>query len=145
MLQGKNYTMEEQITGKAEEGGFQFDIFPRRPEPNNGSFYEFNMQFETPRGRSTGGRKLKTLETPAECGVPSGAIVGFCDAYGRHWPVRSEHNWTVGAYLRRIGTFPLTATYEQRKVFSLERYNTNGFCRWHRRMADRIFTFKTKD
>lgn len=28
---GSGYTVEEQVTGKAEFGGFQFDIFPRRP------------------------------------------------------------------------------------------------------------------
>jgi hypothetical protein len=27
---GSGYTVEEQVTGKAEIGGFQFDIFPRR-------------------------------------------------------------------------------------------------------------------
>lgn len=77
---GKNYTVEEQVTGKAEEGGFQFDIFPRRPEPTNGHFFEFDVQFETSRERAAGGRKLKLLETPAELsGVSNGAIIGFFD------------------------------------------------------------------
>ncbi|KAJ7334761.1 hypothetical protein DFH08DRAFT_292628 [Mycena albidolilacea] len=109
MSHGGNYTIEEQVTDKAEEGGFQFDIFPRRPKPHNGRFYEFNMRFETPRGRASGGRKLQLLKTPAELGVPDGAIIGFYDV--RHWPVRSEHEWTVGAYQQRIGNFPLIATY----------------------------------
>ncbi|KAJ7215918.1 hypothetical protein GGX14DRAFT_518352 [Mycena pura] len=115
---GKNYTVEEQVTGKAEEGGFQFDIFPRRPERVNECFFEFNMQFGTPRERAAGGRKLNLFGTlfgtPANCEVPYGAIIGFFDP--RHWPVRSEHNWTVGAYQRRIGKFPLTATYGQHPI-----------------------------
>lgn len=77
MSLGQNYTIEEQVTGKAEEGGFQFDIFPRRPDPENGRFYEFNMRFETPRGRAR--RELALAKTPAECGVPHGAIIGFFD------------------------------------------------------------------
>ncbi|KAJ7938368.1 hypothetical protein B0H13DRAFT_1942690 [Mycena leptocephala] len=109
MSHGGNYTIEEQVTGKAEEGGFQFDIFPRRIEPE-ASFYEFNMRFETSRGRSKQGRYLELLKTPGELGVPNGAVIGMHDS--RHWPVRSEHNWTVGAYQRRIGNFPLVATYE---------------------------------
>jgi hypothetical protein len=74
MPHGGNYTIEEQVTGKAEEGGFQFDIFPRRPER---SFYEFNMRFETPHGRSKQGRTLQLLKTPSELGVPNGAVIGM--------------------------------------------------------------------
>ncbi|KAF8180442.1 hypothetical protein K438DRAFT_1768349 [Mycena galopus ATCC 62051] len=112
MSQGENYTIEEQITGKAEEGGFQFDIFPRRPMPRNGDFYEFNMQFETSRERATCGRWLETLKTPTECGVVSGATIGLLDtsklaylsncwycvadnACSRHWPPGgyTDGNW----------------------------------------------------
>ena len=35
---GSGYTVEEQIAGKAEIGGFQFDIFPRRPSVD-GKFF----------------------------------------------------------------------------------------------------------
>jgi hypothetical protein len=78
MSHGQNYTIEEQVTGKAEEGGFQFDIFPQRTTPE-GDFYHFNMQFETPRGRSGQGRQLDKTMTPGECNVPQGNIIGFYD------------------------------------------------------------------
>jgi hypothetical protein len=79
MSHGGNYTIEEQVTGKTEEGGFQFDIFPRRLKPE-ASFYEFNMRFETSRGRSKQGRYLELLKTPGELGVPNGAVIGMHDS-----------------------------------------------------------------
>ncbi|KAJ7116465.1 hypothetical protein C8R44DRAFT_739177 [Mycena epipterygia] len=53
---GHGYTVEEQVTGKADEGGLQFDIFCPRPSPGG-----FRLE-------STG-RYLDDLKTPQELGL----------------------------------------------------------------------------
>ena len=55
---GSGYTVEEQITGKAEIGGFQFDIFPRRPSVE-GKFLHH-------------GERLGSISTPSELELAEG-------------------------------------------------------------------------
>lgn len=50
---GSGYTVEEQVTGKAEFGGLQFDIFPRRPGVD-GRFINH------------AGRELDSVSSPSE-------------------------------------------------------------------------------
>ncbi|KAJ7766097.1 hypothetical protein B0H16DRAFT_1717325 [Mycena metata] len=115
MHHGSGYTIEEQVTGTAEEGGFQFDIFPRYALPTEGqkcTFFELNMELETSRGQARLGRELGTLNTPDEEDVAVGAMLGMYDR--RFWPIRVRHNWSVGAHYRRIGSLSFQATYFQR-------------------------------
>ena len=58
---GSGYTVEEQVTGKAEIGGFQFDIFPRR-QGVEGRFV-------------LGGRKVDVTSSPSELGMAGGQVV----------------------------------------------------------------------
>ena len=59
---GSGYTVEEQVTGKAEIGGFQFDIFPRRPEVDGRFFWE--------------GKEVdSTISSPSELGMVGGQLV----------------------------------------------------------------------
>ena len=51
---GSGYTVEEQVTGKAEIGGFQFDIFPRRPEVDGRFLWR--------------GREVDSISSPSELG-----------------------------------------------------------------------------
>ena len=75
---GKDYTVEEQVTGKAEFGGFQFDVFPRREEPGgHDTFYLFNMEYEDLLARAQHGRALSSCMTPAESDIPVGSVVGL--------------------------------------------------------------------
>jgi len=55
---GSGYTVEEQITGKADIGGFQFDIFPRRPSVD-GKFFHY-------------GEELNSVSSPSEVGLVEG-------------------------------------------------------------------------
>ena len=55
---GLGYTVEEQITGKAEIGGFQFDIFPRRPSVDGKFFRD--------------GEELNSIFSPSELGLVEG-------------------------------------------------------------------------
>ena len=55
---GSGYTVEEQITGKAEIGGFQFDIFPRRPSVD-GEFFRDE-------------KELNSIFSPSEIGLVEG-------------------------------------------------------------------------
>jgi hypothetical protein len=55
---GSGYTVEEQITGKAEIGGFQFDVFPRRPSVNGKFFHH--------------GEQLNSISSPSELGLAEG-------------------------------------------------------------------------
>jgi hypothetical protein len=78
MTLGQDYTVEEQVTGKAEHGGFQFDIFPRRREPpGSQGFYLFNMEFEDLLDKARKGRRLSSHMTPAELDIPLGSTVGL--------------------------------------------------------------------
>jgi len=61
---GKGYTVEEQVTGKAEVGGFQFDVFPRRRKVDG----HFEDQ----------GSTLDDLKTPAELSVKNGEALYLC-------------------------------------------------------------------
>jgi len=55
---GSGYTAEEQVTGKAKIGGFQFDIFPRRPSVEGKFFHH--------------GEQLGSISTPSELGLAKG-------------------------------------------------------------------------
>ena len=55
---GSGYTVEEQITGKAEIGGFQFDIFRRRPSVD-GKFFRDRTE-------------LNSIFFPSEIGLVEG-------------------------------------------------------------------------
>jgi hypothetical protein len=65
---GQGYTVEEQVTGKAEHGGLQFDIFPLRPTPP-GTF----------KGIGPSGHEQSFLfhMTPEELSIPDGAQICF--------------------------------------------------------------------
>ena len=52
---GSGYTVEEQVTGNAEIGGFQFDIFPRRPEVDGKFLWA--------------GREVDSISSPSELGM----------------------------------------------------------------------------
>ena len=58
---GSGYTVEEQVTGKAEIGGFQFDIFPRRPEVDGRFYWE--------------GKEVDSISSPSELGMVDGQLV----------------------------------------------------------------------
>ena len=58
---GSGYTVEEQVTGKAEIGGFQFDIFPRRPEVD-GKFF-------------LAGKEVDSISSPSDLGIVSDQLV----------------------------------------------------------------------
>ena len=77
---GKNFTVEEQVTGKGEHGGIQFDVFPRRCEPRRGGrFYEYDMNADDSRdfgARANAGRPLASDVTPDEAGVSVGKTIG---------------------------------------------------------------------
>ncbi|KIM86505.1 hypothetical protein PILCRDRAFT_328093 [Piloderma croceum F 1598] len=99
---GKNFTVEEQVTGKAEHGGLQFDIFPRCCEPpHGGSFYEYNMDVDDSRdfsARAHASRQLASDMTPDEAGVSVGNTIGV---FPRTFDGLDE-NWTLSSYQRRI-------------------------------------------
>jgi hypothetical protein len=62
---GQGYTVEEQVTGKADHGGLQFDIFPTRDMPP-GSF------------RGIDSSEYADIHmTPAELSVSNGAQILF--------------------------------------------------------------------
>ena len=73
MAHGENYTVEEQVTGKAEHGGFQFDIFPRRDSklPVGDQFYLYNMAYTNPEDMARNGRFLYSYMTPHELNLPA--------------------------------------------------------------------------
>ena len=58
---GSGYTVEEQVTGKAEIGGFQFDIFPRRAEVDGKFLWA--------------GRQVDSTLSPSELGMVGDQIV----------------------------------------------------------------------
>ena len=58
---GSGYTVEEQVTGKAEIGGFQFDIFPRRPQVK-GKFL-------------LAGKEVDSILSPSELGMMGHQLV----------------------------------------------------------------------
>ena len=64
---GKGYTVEEQVTGKADHGGLQFDIFPTRDTPP-GSFTSIASRYA---------QSFPFHMTPAELAVPDGAQIHF--------------------------------------------------------------------
>jgi hypothetical protein len=65
---GQGYTVEEQVTGKADHGGLQFDIFPVRDTPP-GSFEGV--------GASGYPQSFPFHKTPAELSVPDGTRIHF--------------------------------------------------------------------
>jgi hypothetical protein len=77
---GKNFTIEEQVTGEAKHGGLQFDIFPRRCEPDGGGiFYEYTIDAGDIRdcsARIVASRRLESDMTPDEAGVSVGNTIG---------------------------------------------------------------------
>jgi hypothetical protein len=62
---GQGYTVEEQVTGKAEHGGLQFDIFPLRPTPFGDFMGMGPYEFE------------RIHMTPEELSVPDGAQIRY--------------------------------------------------------------------
>ena len=58
---GSGFTVEEQVTGKAEIGGFQFDIFPRRPGVDGRFFLD--------------GREVNSVSSPSELGMVGDQLV----------------------------------------------------------------------
>ena len=52
---GSGYTIDEQVTGKADIGGFQFDTFPRRPRVDGTFLLE--------------GRQVDGVPSPSELGI----------------------------------------------------------------------------
>ena len=58
---GSGYTVEEQVTRKAEIGGFQFDIFPRRPEVDGRFLWA--------------GREVDSISSPSELGMVGDQLV----------------------------------------------------------------------
>jgi hypothetical protein len=75
MSHGKNYTVEEQVTGEAKHGGFQFDIFPRRDEPWEGDFYSCDKISRDVHPTLPNGIYLPSHMTPAELDIPLGGTV----------------------------------------------------------------------
>lgn len=71
MPHGKNYTVEEQVTGKADHGGFQFDIFPRRTEPMDG----FRYITRSPTEQRNIWRRLEAHKTPEELSTAVGGMI----------------------------------------------------------------------
>jgi hypothetical protein len=70
MSLGDGYTVEEQVTGKAEQGGLQFDIFPfREKPPGNFIVHEQKNLFRC--------RKLTRHMTPEELHLPNGTLLGM--------------------------------------------------------------------
>lgn len=67
MSLGEGYTVEEQVTGKAEHGGFQFDVFPRRSEPPGHFFHCPQVT-----GSMVKQGELEHHATPEELGLPVG-------------------------------------------------------------------------
>ena len=58
---GSGYTVEEQVTGKAEIGGFQFDIFPRRPRVDGRFLWA--------------GSEVESILSPSELGMTGDQLV----------------------------------------------------------------------
>ncbi|KAH8806710.1 hypothetical protein DL96DRAFT_611863 [Flagelloscypha sp. PMI_526] len=108
------YTLEEQVTGKADEGGFQFDVFPRIQKNDLENFIEYNMEYETKNGRCSQGRRLDYAKTPREAGVMPGATIGT--ETGAPF-ICKDDAWTVSEYLTSIGDLPLTAEYNRTDLF----------------------------
>lgn len=82
---GSGYTIEEQITGNAEIGGFQFDIFPRRPNVDGEFFHH--------------GERVNSISTPSELGLAEG------DQLILHRKRRSTEvgsKWSLVDYKRRV-------------------------------------------
>ena len=76
MSHGKNYTVEEQVTGKAKHGGIQFDVFPRRDEPGNrGGFFFCDSISNEVDPTADSGRRLESHMTPAELNLPLGGTI----------------------------------------------------------------------
>jgi len=106
---GQGYTVEEQVTGKAEIGGFQFDVFPRRAEVM-GCFWKEKL-------------RLDSLKTPEELSIHNGETTNLrmdliprtvfrskWIAYGSRWTWlpgedyqdRFKNKWTLAGYRRRV-------------------------------------------
>ncbi|KAH7927431.1 hypothetical protein BV22DRAFT_1193589 [Leucogyrophana mollusca] len=109
MPHGQNYTVEEQVTGKAQHGGFQFDVFPVRDQ----SFAPYRS-----------GERSKSLahyETPAETGMIPGDSLDLVrnglDPMHAHWTL-SNHQGRPGALVH------LKATY-QSDIFASPRAPTS--------------------
>jgi hypothetical protein len=115
---GQGYTVEEQITGNAKNGGFQFDIFPPRTKPR-GTFF-----LDDPKVA------LDVTMTPAELNISAGGKVGLTryalqhllrfEAYEHIWRHTSlpgdcrvfDERWTLSNYRRRISpTAKIHAVY----------------------------------
>ena len=62
---GSGYTVEEQVTGKAEIGGFQFDIFPRRPKVDGKFLCEEGWER----------REVDSISSPSELGIVGDQLV----------------------------------------------------------------------
>jgi hypothetical protein len=65
---GQGYTVEEQITGKAEHGGLQIDVFPKRETPPGSFKVTGSNGYE---------RFFPVHMTPADLSVPTGTQIQF--------------------------------------------------------------------
>jgi hypothetical protein len=72
---GQGYTVEEQVTGKAEIGGFQFDIFPCRSSVDLEGYFKFEHIH------------LDNYKTPAELALRNGDRIQLCRYVSQSHPV----------------------------------------------------------
>jgi len=107
MRLGSGYTVEEQITKKAEFGGIQVDVFPRRSHPTYKTF-----------AHPTTSKAVDVEKTPKELGLPAGQILKF-DPQRLHHRARldkydenGDAPWTLEGYHRKTGLLTLKAKYE---------------------------------
>ncbi|KAJ6570097.1 hypothetical protein DFH09DRAFT_1154033 [Mycena vulgaris] len=89
---GLGYTIEEQVTGKADEGGLQFDIFS--PRPFGGLF-----QLKSP------SKDLDDLKTPQELGIPTNSKLLFTSVTDLDAWCGITTKWTVGDYHHKTSRY----------------------------------------
>lgn len=96
---GSGYTVEEQVTGKAEFGGFQFDIFPRRPGVDG-------------RFANHAGQELESISSPSELKLLNGnQLILKRPRDSTRFEPRNE--WSLADYKRRVSpTATIEAWYE---------------------------------
>ena len=107
MRLGSGYTLEEQITKKAEFGGIQVDVIPRRQHPTYKTF-----------AHPTTAKAVDVEKTPQELGLLAGQILKF-DPQRLHHRARLEKYdefgdapWSLEGYRRKTGLLTLKAKYE---------------------------------